>query len=394
MISKPGTEVWAASPSFELQIDGIQGRIMYYLPADQIASIDRLRQKVFRSITLKNGSVITFKSYEQGPEKFQSAGKDIIWFDEEPPKEIWEEASVREAAGKRLRMLLTMTPVNGMTWVYDQIYLNTSNPDIYVSTAGWDDNPYLLEEQKARMARGLTPEATQVRREGKFVQRVGLVCPWWDRSIHLVDIPQAKDDWTIYRAIDFGYSNPTCALWVGVDYDDNWYVFDGFYQTHLTTPDIARIIKQKDANRYIANAWGDSAQSADIQELKDEGIKIEPVQKKSGTKESWDEYRARLLASHGKVQGNGKPKIFVSNHLTRFDEQLGRTVNWFVQEIENLRWAEDTSHDHKPVWGKSPNHAIDALTYFAHMVSKPPEPNIDDPYFNQYGTAYQGSEYD
>ena len=62
-----------------------------------------------------------------------------------------------------LDILLTMTAIKGMTWVYNKIYLATNNQDIFVSEAGWDDNPWLEEEQKEKMGRGLSPEAILVR---------------------------------------------------------------------------------------------------------------------------------------------------------------------------------------------------------------------------------------
>lgn len=101
-----------------------------------------------------------------------------------------------------------MTAIKGMTWVYNEIYLNTQNPDIYISEAGWDDNPWLTEEQKAQMARGLTPQALKVRREGKFVKQTGLVAAWFNRAIHVVDIKELPLGDT-YSGGDFGFSAPT-----------------------------------------------------------------------------------------------------------------------------------------------------------------------------------------
>ena len=40
-------------------------------------------------------SIIRFKSYEQGRAKFQGEGLDWIWFDEEPPIEIYSEGLTR-----------------------------------------------------------------------------------------------------------------------------------------------------------------------------------------------------------------------------------------------------------------------------------------------------------
>jgi hypothetical protein len=43
--------------------------------------------------------------------------------------------------------------LNGMTWVYNGVYLNTSNPDLFVSEAEQNDNPWLTEERKESMCR-------------------------------------------------------------------------------------------------------------------------------------------------------------------------------------------------------------------------------------------------
>lgn len=367
-------EIWAACPSFDVQKETTQPAILKCLGENRIVDKTWLRKGVLSELLYKadDNTIgrINFKSYEQGREKFQGAGKKLIWFDEEPPRDIWEECFVRVAAGQELYVILTMTPVNGMTWVYDELYLATDNPDIKIITAGWDDNPFLTEKQKEQMSRGLTEEALQVRKYGKFMRRTGLVCSWWDRSIHLQEITP-RPEWDVYRAIDFGFSNPACVLYIGVDYDDNWYVFDGIYQTQLTTPQLAASIKRKDAGRRIQACFGDSAAASDIQELVDEGIDCTAVEKIAGeSKESWDEFRARRLMEQGKVQGNGKPKIFIDSRLKWFNEKKEKEVNWFVDEIEHLRWDEKERNGEKqqqPRWAPGANHAIDALTYF--MVS-------------------------
>jgi phage terminase large subunit-like protein len=103
---------------------------MSYIPEHRIKDRIWLRKGILREVILDIGTKVTFKSYEQGREKAQGAGKVLVWFDEEPPKDIYEECFVRQEAGTTLNIILTMTPIKGMTWVYDDIYLNTSNPDI------------------------------------------------------------------------------------------------------------------------------------------------------------------------------------------------------------------------------------------------------------------------
>ena len=102
----------------------------------------------------------------------------------------------------------------------------------------------------------------------------------------------------------------------------------------------------------------------------------------AGGRENWDEYRARLMEQYGRVQeGTGKPKIFISKNLVDIDDNeksstTGMPINFLNFELENLRWEENKADDvsgQKSIWGKQPNHAIDALTYILTMIEKPVE---------------------
>ena len=363
--------IWVVTESYDVQRDIIQPMLRQFIDERRIVDSATIKRNCWSWLKYRanDGTIseISFKSFDQGREKFQGAGKQFIWFDEEPPRDIWEECSVREEAGRECRIALTMTPIKGMSWVYSELFLNTANEDIHTVTVTWEDNPWLDEEQKERMARGLTAEALQVRREGKFVRMVGLVCPWFERSVHVQPIT-FKPDWTPYRVIDFGFTEPTCVIWPGVDYDGTVYVYDGIYQSGLTTPQLKDAIIRKDAKRYITACYADSAQASDIRQLQDEGLSVIPVNKTSGdSRESWDEYRARILMEWGRIPANGKPRIVLGANLVRYDERLGREVNWAVHELETLRWDERVVEgitESRPRWGNQPKHFVDCLSYF------------------------------
>src|SRR5438128_1547654 len=40
-------------------------------------------------------SVVGFKSYDQGRKKFQGTSKHVIWLDEEPPADVYDECLIR-----------------------------------------------------------------------------------------------------------------------------------------------------------------------------------------------------------------------------------------------------------------------------------------------------------
>lgn len=66
-------------------------------------------------------SVLQFKSYDQGRRTFQGTKKDLIWFDEEPPVQVYEEAMLRltatDGVSENGLMLCTFTPLLGLSRV-------------------------------------------------------------------------------------------------------------------------------------------------------------------------------------------------------------------------------------------------------------------------------------
>lgn len=377
-------EIWAACPSYEVQEDTTQKKLLTYLAKKDIARIDYLRGKIIKKITLVNGTVIAFKSYDQGRVKFQGAGKRLIWFDEEPPHDIWEECFVRVEAGQQLDVILTMTAIKGMTWVYDEIYLGTGNPDLFVSEAGWDDNPWLTEKQKEQMGRGLSAAALKVRREGKFVKRVGLVCAWWDREAHVKHYEELDRGWAWYEVLDGGFSDPAAWLLVGVDNDNNVHVANGFRLKGLSSTRIKELRDAKTGSLTLTGGWTDNDDPRLQLALADEGMVLQPVEKKPNESKSWDETLAMKLEEYGHIQpGTGKPRLYISDNLVEINDKSGKEQNWLVQEIENLVWLERVSKAGEEIVPKWDDHrrfghhfdGIRALSYFLISYMKP---EIDD----------------
>lgn len=371
----PPFDIWAACPSFEAQEATTQKKLLSYLPPKDIERIDYLRGRIIRKIHMKNGVTISFKSYEQGREKFQGAGNRLIWFDEEPPKDIWEECFVRVEAGQDLDVILTMTAIKGMTWVYDEIYLATGNEDLFVSEAGWDDNPFLTEEQKEQMSRGLSAAALKVRREGKFVKRVGLVAAWWDRTAHIRHYDSLDKSWTWYEVLDGGWSDPAAYLLIGVDGDNSVHIVNGFREVRLDAEAIASRRNRMTSGLLITRGFTDNDDPRLTEDLAkpSNGMRLEPVVKKPGEEGNWDETLARKLEEYGQVQaGTGKPRLFISDSLVRTSEKSGKEENWMVQELENLVWLEKVSKTGEQIVPKWDDHrkfghhfdGVRALSYF------------------------------
>jgi phage terminase large subunit-like protein len=64
-------------------------------------------------------STLTFKSYDQGRTKWQGETLHFVWFDEEPPPDLYTEGLTRTNATDGI-VWLTFTPLKGMSEVVMQ----------------------------------------------------------------------------------------------------------------------------------------------------------------------------------------------------------------------------------------------------------------------------------
>jgi phage terminase large subunit-like protein len=66
-------------------------------------------------------STLGLKSYQQGRRSFQGTEQDLIWTDEEPPEEVYNEMLIRLMTTRGCAML-TFTPLMGWTKVVEGFY--------------------------------------------------------------------------------------------------------------------------------------------------------------------------------------------------------------------------------------------------------------------------------
>ena len=230
---------WVVSLSQQVQRDVAQKKILHYLAPEWIEDVTMLSGKkgspsgIIDQIRVRNVfggiSVIGFKSCDQGREKFQGASLDFVWFDEEPPRDVYEECRMRvlDRAGD---IFGTMTPLKGLTFVYDEIYMNRrSDPEVWYEFMEWADNPYLDRRVAEQMARSMDEKSLASRRFGKFAVGEGLVYPEFDERVHIIPPFSVPADWQDTISIDPGLHNPLSAHWYCADYDGNVYVVAEHY---------------------------------------------------------------------------------------------------------------------------------------------------------------------
>ena len=233
---------WVVSLSQQVQRDVAQKKILHYLRRDWIEDIvmlsgrkDAPEHGIIDFIRVKNVlggySTIGFKSCDQGREKFQGASLDFVWFDEEPSEEIYSECRMR-VLDRKGDIFGTMTPLKGLTFVYNEIFLNRrKDPEVWYEFMEWGDNPYLDKEEVEALTSSMDENTLQSRRYGRFASAAaGLVYPEFDENIHVIEPFAIPKEWQDNISIDPGLNNPLSAHWYAVDFDDNVYVVYEHYE--------------------------------------------------------------------------------------------------------------------------------------------------------------------
>lgn len=238
--NRPNVFGWVVSVSYEVQRDVAQSKILHYLNPEWIEDVimhtgakGNPSVGIIDTIVVRNVfgglSRIGFKSADQGREKFQGASLDFVWFDEEPPQDIYEECKMR-VLDRKGDLFGTMTPLKGLTWVYDEIYLNKRNAkEVFYVQMEWADNPFLDRDEVEELTKSMSGEVLDSRRYGNFQSNGGLVYPEFDPNLHVIEPFDVPFDWQDVVSIDPGLRNPLSAHFYARDFDGNVYVVGEHY---------------------------------------------------------------------------------------------------------------------------------------------------------------------
>jgi PBSX family phage terminase large subunit len=367
------TNGWVVSVSNEVQRDVVQKKLLAYLNPDWIEEIvmrdgskDAPESGIIDFIkikSIKGGlSTIGFKSCEQGRGKFQGSSQDWIWFDEEPPKDIYDECRMR-IIDVRGQIWGTMTPLMGLTWVYDEIYIKDTetDPNVWWMAMSWDDNPFLSKAEIKELEKSMTAEERQMRQHGNFVALTGRVYKEFNPSIHVIEPFDVPHEWYCNMSIDPGLEHPLACLWFAVDEDKNIYVIQEHYNNGESVEWHSDSIKQKckvlewypDSKGYYrtlidsaATARVLSAQKSVVQLFYEHKILCNPKVNKEKfvgiSRVKW------YLQPRLQLDGEMRPKLFIFN-----------TCRNLINEFNKYVYKEGSD---EPI--KENDHALDALRYF------------------------------
>lgn len=248
---------WVVSLSGDVQKEVAQKEILKWLPKKEIANIivrhgrkDDLEGSLIEKIVLKNGCFIGFKTCEQGRESFQGASLGWVWFDEEPPLDVYQECQMR-IIDQKGDMWFTMTPLKGLTWIYNLIFLNERNdPDIEYWMAEWEDNPWLPQEEIDKLIATMTDEEREARQFGRFVSLCGFAFNELRKEIHIRAAALVPDWYKRYVSIDYGLDS-LAALWYWVDKYGNARIYRAVRKKNLIISEAAKELLKFTGKEHI-----------------------------------------------------------------------------------------------------------------------------------------------
>lgn len=184
-------------------------------------------------------SIIAFKSYEKGREKWQGPTVDGVWFDEEPPQDIYAEGLTRTNNGQRGQFAqTTFTPLLGMSDVVMRFLMpEADDPGAkarhVTSMTIWDVDHYTLEQKQSIVA-SYPAHEREARSKGIPTLGSGRIFPVEEDSIKVQPFP-IPAHWVRINGLDFGWDHPTAAVQLAWDRDsDCLYVIQGHRQKEAT----------------------------------------------------------------------------------------------------------------------------------------------------------------
>jgi len=289
-------------------------------------------------------SRLAFKSYDQRRESFQGTEQDGVSLDEECPEDIYTECVLRTMTTGGL-ILLTFTPLMGLTPIVKQFIDEQRAPSRALVRATWDDAPHLSESAKAEMMASIPPWQRDARSKGIPDMGAGVIYPVPEADIVVADFA-IPAHWPRAYGMDVGW-NRTAAVWGATDRDTGvTYLYSEHYRGEAEPIVHAESIRSR--GRWIPGVIDPASrgrgQSDGMQlyaSYKEFGLDLSPADNgvEAGLTDTWT------------MLSTGKLKVFAS--------------------LRNWRNEYRMYHrDEKGKIVKSDDHLMDATRYFVRSGLK------------------------
>jgi phage terminase large subunit-like protein len=262
---------WAASETSQGTRDTVQrillGQVGSWgtgaIPRDAIKEIKRAAHGVpdaVETVLVRHGgggdvqagtSRITIKTYDQGRLRWQGETLDFVWFDEEPPEDIYFEGLTRTNARGGI-VTLTFTPLKGMSEVVRR-FLQEKPAGTVVTNMTIHDAAHYTPEQRAAIIATYPAHEREARINGTPTLGSGRIFQLADEVVaeSQVAIPA---HWPRLCGMDFGWDHPTAAVWIGWDRDNDVVHLYDAYRVKEATP-MVHSVAMRARGEWIPIAW-------------------------------------------------------------------------------------------------------------------------------------------
>lgn len=264
--------------------------------------------------------------------------------------ENWHEVVRPTLTDTKGEALFISTP-KGFNHFYDLYRLEGVDQDFKSFHFTSYDNPHIPVDELDKARKELTEDRFAQEYLADFRKTEGLVYKEFKRDLHifkdLKDVPARIEKLV---GVDWGYTNPTAALVIQRDGDNNFWITEEYYQRGKTTTEIIEVIRSYGANAY----YPDPAEPDRIEECRRAGLNVREVSK--NTVAGIDAVRA----------------LFKSNRI-----HIHASCINLIQELETYSFKErrsDSNEPEEPI--KENDHACDALRYCLFMQAAKPLNNV------------------
>lgn len=258
------------------------------------------------------------------------------------------------------------TPNGVQNHFFDLCQSAQSDPEMYYfSHATAQDNIYFPKEEFDQTRREYEKEGKleQFNQEwmAEFVNPSQLVYGTFDRDVHVLPgkefDEQMPENGTFNLTLDFGMTDPTAALFIKIDFEGTWWVYDEVYKTDLALDQLIYVLRDKMGEDRFTRILGDGAARFELESMRKRRFRITGSKKGADTiANGINEVRALLHVR----QDTGLPKIFVRSSCKNL-----------IREFESYSFIRDSAGELTNVPEDKYNHAMDALRYLALDKAKP-----------------------
>ena len=226
-------------------------------------------------------STIQLKSYEKGREKWQGETLDFVWFDEEPPADIYTEGLTRTNATDGMT-LITFTPLLGMTDVVRRFLLDKP-AGTHITTMTIYDAEHYSDAQRSAIIETYPEYERKARTEGIPQLGSGRVFPV-DTDDIVVKPFQIPSHWVQIGGLDFGWDHPSAAVRLAWDRDGDVLYVTATHRARQQTP-VMFSAHLKSWAPWLPFAWPHDGLQHDkgsgqqlAKQYKDQGLNMLPMQ--------------------------------------------------------------------------------------------------------------------